>query len=73
LRLGVNVYATIPARDQGAGLAMAGRAIADGPAGLAIHAVFGVLLFVTSVLLVALARGSAIGLASRLPSSLSCV
>jgi len=45
LGLYVSLYVTVPARDQGGGvLAAVGRALANGPAGLAVHAGLGLLL-----------------------------
>ena len=55
LGMGVNLYVTVPAADRGSGIGQAiGRAITDGPAALALHAVFGLLLVVAA--LAALAR-----------------
>jgi hypothetical protein len=52
----VNLYAKIPKRDHGAGPIIAiGRAVADGPVGLGIHAVLGVLLLLATLGLVAFA------------------
>ena len=49
----VNLYVTVPARDQGGGVFVAiGRAFANGPAGLAIHAGLGLLLVVGAIQLV---------------------
>jgi hypothetical protein len=49
----VNLYVTVPARDQGGGVFTAiGRAFANGPAGLAVHAGLGLLLIVGAVQLV---------------------
>jgi hypothetical protein len=49
----VNLYVTVPARDQGGGVFVAtGRALANGPAGLAIHAGLGLLLIVGAIQLV---------------------
>jgi hypothetical protein len=49
----VNLYATVPARDQGGGVFTAiGRAFANGPASLAIHAGLGLLLIVGAIQLV---------------------
>jgi hypothetical protein len=49
----VNLYVTVPARDQGGGVFVAiGRAFANGPAGLAIHAGLGLLLIVGAIQLV---------------------
>ena len=49
----VNLYVTVPARDQGGGVFTAvGRAFANGPAGLAIHAGLGLLLIVGAIQLV---------------------
>lgn len=49
----VNLYVTVPAADRGAGIGPAiGRAVANGPAALAIHAVLGLLLVVAAVALV---------------------
>ena len=46
----VNLDATIPAADRGAGIAPAiGRAVSHGPAALAVHAVLGLLLVVGSL------------------------
>ena len=51
--LWVSVYVTVPARDQGGGvLAAVGRALANGPAALAVHAALGLLLLVGSIVLV---------------------
>jgi hypothetical protein len=50
LGLAVNIYATIPKSDDGAGLVAAiGRAVSNGPIGLAIHGVLGLVLLVMSV------------------------
>jgi hypothetical protein len=50
----VNLYVTVPARDQGGGvLAAIGRALANGPAALAVHAGLGLLLLAGSIVLVA--------------------
>ncbi len=58
----VNLDATIPASDTGAGVALAiGRAVSHGPAALGVHAVLGLLLVVGS--LAAAIRG----VASRSP------
>ena len=49
----VNLDVTVPARDQGGGVFTAiGRALANGPAGLAIHAGLGLLLIVGAIQLV---------------------
>jgi hypothetical protein len=49
----VNLYVTVPARDQGGGvLAAIGRAFANGPASLAIHAGLGLLILVGTIGLV---------------------
>ncbi len=46
----VNLYATIPARDQGGGeFAAIGRALSHGPAGLAVHTGLGLLLLIGSI------------------------
>jgi hypothetical protein len=51
--LWVSVYVTVPARDQGGGvLAAVGRALANGPAALAVHAALGLLLLLGSIALV---------------------
>jgi hypothetical protein len=51
--LWVSVYVTVPARDQGGGIfAAVGRALANGPAALALHAALGLLLLVGSIVLV---------------------
>ena len=50
LGMWVNLYARLPAADDGASLATGfGRAVADGPVGLAIHAVLGVVLLASAV------------------------
>jgi len=49
----VNLYVTLPARDQGGGLlAAVGRAFANGPAAVAIHAGLGLLLILGGINLV---------------------
>jgi hypothetical protein len=49
----VNLDVTVPARDQGGGVFVAiGRAFANGPAGLAIHAGLGLLLIIGAIQLV---------------------
>src|SRR6516165_8326475 len=49
----VNLYVTLPARDQGGGiLAAVGRAFANGPAAVAVHAGLGLLLIVGGINLV---------------------
>lgn len=51
--LWVSVYVTVPARDQGGGVFTAiGRALANGPAALAVHAGLGLLLLLGSIALV---------------------
>jgi hypothetical protein len=51
--LWVSVYVTVPARDRGGGiLAAVGRALANGPAALALHAALGLLLLFGSIVLV---------------------
>jgi hypothetical protein len=51
--LWVSVYVTVPARDQGGGiLAAVGRALANGPAALGLHAALGLLLLLGSIVLV---------------------
>ncbi len=53
LGLWVNLYVTVPARDHGGGeFGAIGRALANGPAALAVHAGLGLLLLVGSVVLV---------------------
>ena len=50
LGMGVNLYARIPAADQGAGLATAlGRALTSQPVVLAVHGALGLLLLVAAV------------------------
>ena len=52
LGIAVNLYVTVPARDHGGGvLAAAGRALANGPASLAVHAGLGLLLLLGSIAL----------------------
>ena len=53
LGIWVNLYVTVPARDQGGGfLAAIGRALANGPVALGIHAGLGLLLVLGSISLV---------------------
>lgn len=53
LGIWVNLYVTVPARDHGGGLATAiGRALANGPVALGIHAGLGLLLVLGSISLV---------------------
>ena len=53
LGLWVSLYVTVPARDQGGGiLAAVGRALANGPAALAVHAGLGLFLLLGSIVLV---------------------
>lgn len=53
LGLWVSIYVTVPARDQGGGLlAAVGRALANGPAALAVHAGLGLFLLLGSIALV---------------------
>jgi hypothetical protein len=53
LGLVVSLYVTVPGRDHGGGvLAAAGRALANGPASLAVHAGLGLLLLLGSIALV---------------------
>jgi len=53
LGLWVSLYVTVPARDQGSGVfAAVGRALANGPAALAVHAGLGLLLLLGSIVLV---------------------
>ena len=50
LGMGVNLYARIPAADQGSGLAVAvGRALTSQPAVLAAHAAVGLLMLVAGI------------------------
>lgn len=74
LGLVVNLYVTVPARDQGGGvLAAAGRALASGPASLAVHAGLGLLLLLGSIALVvrAVAAGTAFFAATSVVSLLA--
>ena len=49
----VNLYVTVPARDQGGGVLVAiGRAFANGPVSLAIHAGLGLLILLGTISLV---------------------
>jgi hypothetical protein len=49
----VNLYATIPAKDQGSGIVGAiGRALVNGPASLAVHAGLGLLIVLAAIALV---------------------
>jgi hypothetical protein len=53
LGIWVNLYAKIPASDQGKGaFAAFGAAVADGPVALALHALLGTLLLVTAITLI---------------------
>jgi hypothetical protein len=77
----VNLYVTVPARDHGGGILTAvGRAFANGPAAVAIHAGLGLLLIVGGInLVVRSARSrhrpliwlSAVSLASILGAALN--
>lgn len=50
LGIWVNLYGQLPASDNGASLSAGfGRAVADGPIGLSIHAVLGAVLIVSAV------------------------
>jgi hypothetical protein len=49
LGMWVNLYVTIPARDEGGEFAAIGRALANGPAGLGVHTGLGLLLLVGSI------------------------
>jgi hypothetical protein len=50
LGIGVNLYVSLPASDKGAGvLAAIGRALADGPVAVAVHAAIGLLLIVAAI------------------------
>jgi hypothetical protein len=52
LGIWVNLYANIPAADRGKGIFAAfGAALANGPVGLALHALLGTLLLVTAIIL----------------------
>ena len=54
LGVSVNLYVTVPRADAGSGIGPAiGRAVANGPAALAIHAVVGLLLILAAVSLTA--------------------
>jgi hypothetical protein len=54
LGMWVNLYVTVPKRDHGGGVpAAVGRALSSGPAGLALHAGFGLVIVIGSVALVA--------------------
>ena len=53
LGMWVNLYVTVPKRDQGGGVAAAvGRALSNGPAALAVHAGIGLILVVGAISLV---------------------
>jgi hypothetical protein len=53
LGIWVNLYVTVPARDQGSGFLTAiGRSLANGPVALGIHAGLGLLLVLGSISLV---------------------
>lgn len=70
LGIWVNLYVTVPARDQGGGFLTAiGRALANGPVALGIHAGLGLLLVLGSISLVVrsvLSRNRALIAASAL-------
>jgi hypothetical protein len=52
LGTGVNLYVTLPAGDRGSAVGAAiGKALADGPAAVAVHAALGLLLIVAAVAL----------------------
>jgi hypothetical protein len=54
LGMWVNLYVTVPKRDQGGGVpAAVGRALSSGPAALALHAGIGLVIVIGSVALVA--------------------
>ena len=62
LGLWVNLYVTVPGHDQGGGiLAAAGRALASGPAALAVHAGLGLVLLLGSIVLVVRAAAARTG------------
>ncbi|HEY8044723.1 MAG TPA: hypothetical protein VIF35_10680 [Streptosporangiaceae bacterium] len=62
LGLVVSLYVTVPGRDHGGGvLAAAGRALANGPASLAVHAGLGLLLLLGSIALVVRAAAARTG------------
>lgn len=81
LGMGVNLYAQVPAADQGGGLAAAvGRAVTSQPAVLAVHTVLGLLMLVAGISVLAralLARhrpaiaASAAGLAAIVAAAFS--
>jgi hypothetical protein len=53
LGMNVNLFAKLPASDQGKGVVSAfGRAVTDGPIALSLHALFGTLLLVSGFTLV---------------------
>lgn len=53
LGMGVNLYVSLPAADQGKGLmASFGDSIAKGPAAVAVHAILGMLVFINACVLV---------------------
>jgi hypothetical protein len=50
LGMWTNIYANLPAADHGKGMFAAfGRAVADGPVGLSLHAIVGTLLLITGI------------------------
>ena len=56
LGMGVNLYVSLPTADQGKGvMASFGDAVAKGPAALAVHAIFGMLVFINACVLVVFA------------------
>jgi hypothetical protein len=53
LGMGVNLYVSLPAADQGKGvMASFGDAVAKGPASLAVHAILGILVFINACVVV---------------------
>lgn len=53
LGMAVNLYVSLPDADQGKGvMASFGNAIAKGPASVAVHAIFGMLVFINACVLV---------------------
>lgn len=56
LGMAVNLYVSLPDADQGKGLtASFGDAVAKGPVGVAVHAIFGLLVFINACVLVVFA------------------
>ena len=73
LGMGVNIYVSLPAADQGKGvMASFGDSVAKGPAAVAIHAILGMLLFINACVLIVFALTVRSG-AAKIFSVVGCV